>query len=99
MRTALPDVLAAGDVCRAYNAAAGRPLRVEHWGDALGQGEVAGATRRRARPPLGRRARLLVDDRRRSTLKYAAWGDGYDDLPVRAPAPTARFTAGTAARA
>ena len=24
--------------------AAGRPLRVEHWGDALGQGEVAGRT-------------------------------------------------------
>ena len=44
MRTARADVLAAGDVCRAENVAAGRPLRVEHWGDALAQGEIAGAT-------------------------------------------------------
>ena len=44
MRSARADVLAAGDVCRAENVAAGRPLRVEHWGDALAQGEIAGAT-------------------------------------------------------
>ena len=49
MRTAVPGVLAAGDVCRAENATAGRRLRVEHWGDALAQGEVAGQDRRRAR--------------------------------------------------
>lgn len=78
MRTALPDVLAAGDVCAAVNAAAGRPLRVEHWGDALGQGAVAGAC------AAGAEARWdavpgfwsTIGSR---TLKYAAWGDGYDD--------------------
>ena len=43
MRTAVPGLLAAGDVCFAENAAAGRRLHVEHWGDALGQGKVAGA--------------------------------------------------------
>ena len=42
MRTARDGVLAAGDVCVAANLAAGRPLRVEHWGDALTQGEIAG---------------------------------------------------------
>jgi 3-phenylpropionate/trans-cinnamate dioxygenase ferredoxin reductase component len=31
MRTVVPDLLAAGDVCRAHNAVAGRALRVEHW--------------------------------------------------------------------
>jgi 3-phenylpropionate/trans-cinnamate dioxygenase ferredoxin reductase component len=77
LRTALPDVLAAGDVCLAYNEAAGRPLRVEHWGDALGQGEIAGRT------AAGETAAWAdvpgfwstIGGR---TLKYAAWGDGYD---------------------
>ena len=41
-RTATPGLYAAGDVAFAENAAAGRHLHVEHWGDALGQGEVAG---------------------------------------------------------
>ena len=37
-------VLAVGDVARAYNVSAGRHLRVEHWGDALEHGELAGQT-------------------------------------------------------
>ncbi len=45
MRTARDGLLAAGDVCLADNLAAGRPLRVEHWGDALGQGAIAGRDR------------------------------------------------------
>ena len=64
MRTSAPGVLAAGDVCDAFNATAGRALRVEHWGDALGQGEVAGRTAAGARRAMGRGPRLLVDDRR-----------------------------------
>ena len=51
MRTSLDGLLAAGDVAFARNAAAGRSLRVEHWGDALGQGEVAGRTRGRGGSP------------------------------------------------
>ena len=81
MRTALPGVLAAGDVAYALNAAVGRRLRVEHWGDALGQGAIAG------------RVAAGVDDRWNDvpgfwssigpyTLKYAAWGDGRDQLRV-----------------
>ncbi|HWE09786.1 MAG TPA: FAD-dependent oxidoreductase [Solirubrobacteraceae bacterium] len=81
LATALPDVLAAGDVCFAHNEAAGRPLHVEHWGDALGQGEIAGMT------AAGRRAAWAdvpgfwstIGGR---TLKYAAWGDGYDEARI-----------------
>lgn len=77
MTSARADVLAAGDVCRAENRAAGRPLRVEHWGDALAQGEIAGVT------AAGKQATWnqvpgfwsTIGSR---TLKYAAWGDGYD---------------------
>jgi 3-phenylpropionate/trans-cinnamate dioxygenase ferredoxin reductase component len=78
MRTDADGVLAAGDVALAFNVAAGRHLRVEHWGDALGQGAIAGET------AAGREA--AWDDIPgfwstigRRTLKYAAWGDGFDD--------------------
>ncbi len=79
MRAARADVLAAGDVCAAENTAAGRRLRVEHWGDALRQGEIAGRT------VAGDHVRWAevpgfwsaIGDR---TLKYAAWGDGHDQV-------------------
>ena len=44
--------------------APGAALRVEHWGDALGQGEVAGRTAAGEDGAVGRRPRVLVDDRR-----------------------------------
>ncbi len=40
---AAPGVWVAGDASRARHAVAGRPIVVEHWGDALAMGEVAGA--------------------------------------------------------
>ncbi len=73
-----PRLLAAGDVAFADNPTAGRRLRVEHWGEALSQGEVAGRTLAGAEvswdvapgfwSTLGER-----------TLKYAGWGDGWDE--------------------
>jgi 3-phenylpropionate/trans-cinnamate dioxygenase ferredoxin reductase subunit len=77
MRTSVPDLFAAGDVAFAHNATAGRHLVVEHWGEALEMGRVAGTT------IAGGDARWdavpgfwsTIGDR---TLKYAAWGDGYD---------------------
>jgi 3-phenylpropionate/trans-cinnamate dioxygenase ferredoxin reductase subunit len=42
MRTSDPYVWAAGDVANAYNAWAGRHLRVEHWANAQDQGAFAG---------------------------------------------------------
>ena len=44
MRTERPNVYAVGDVAHAHNAAAGRRLVVEHWGEALNMGAVAGST-------------------------------------------------------
>jgi len=70
-------VLAVGDIAYAYNTAAHRRLRVEHWGDAIGQGAVAGRTL------AGQDGHWdevpgfwsTIGER---TLKYAAWGDGHD---------------------
>src|SRR5262249_17269053 len=58
-------------------ASAGRALRVEHWGDALGQGEVAG------RCAAGEHVQWEAvpgfwSTIGNHTLKYAAWGDGFD---------------------
>lgn len=81
MRSTAPEVYAAGDVALAHNATAGRPLFVEHWGEALAMGDLAGRNaagddRTWANPPgfwtdLGGRA-----------LKHVAWGDGYDEARV-----------------
>jgi 3-phenylpropionate/trans-cinnamate dioxygenase ferredoxin reductase component len=70
-------VLAVGDVAYAHNRQAGRRLRVEHWGDALGQGEIAG------RVLAGEDAHWqdvpgFWSTIGRHTVKYAAWGDGHD---------------------
>jgi NADPH-dependent 2,4-dienoyl-CoA reductase/sulfur reductase-like enzyme len=90
LRTSLPDVLAAGDVCAAVNVAAGRRLHVEHWGDALGQGELAG---RRAAGEDVQWAQVpgfwsMIGEH---TLKYAAWGDGFTDTR-RETTPAGGFT-------
>lgn len=79
LATSAPGVYAAGDVACARNAGAGRRLRVEHWGEALNHGEVAG------RVLAGEDAAWdavpgfwsVIGGR---TLKYAAWGDGWDEV-------------------
>jgi 3-phenylpropionate/trans-cinnamate dioxygenase ferredoxin reductase subunit len=78
MRTSRDGLLACGDVCKAENHTAGRALRVEHWGDALGQGEIAGAVAAGAEALWGSVPGFwsTIGDR---TVKYAAWGDGFDD--------------------
>ena len=83
MRASAGGVRCAGDVALAHNTAAGRRLRVGHWGDALAQGEVAG------RAIAGEDARWdavpgfwsTIGGR---TLKQRAWGDGWDDVRVEA---------------
>lgn len=77
--TSAEGVFAAGDVARLRNPTAGRRLTVEHWGEALAQGEVAG----RAAAGAGDRWDAVpgfwstIGD---GTLKQAAWGDGHDEV-------------------
>ena len=71
-------LLAVGDVATAFNATAQRRLRVEHWGDALGHGDVAGRTLANGSGRWGDVPGFwsTIGDR---TMKHAAWGDGYDE--------------------
>ena len=81
MRTSHPAVLVAGDIAAAHNDAAGRRLRVEHWGDAREHGRIAGETL------AGREARWdrppgfwsTIGER---TLKHTSIGDGFDEALV-----------------
>jgi NADPH-dependent 2,4-dienoyl-CoA reductase/sulfur reductase-like enzyme len=78
MRTQAPGVLAAGDVAHAHNPIAERRLAVEHWGEADAMGEVAGTV------AAGREAAWATAPGFWSTiggrtLKFVAWGDGYDE--------------------
>lgn len=73
------SLLACGDVCKAFNCAAGRPLRVEHWGDALGQGKVAGRTAAGHDAAWSEVPGFWSTIGQR-TLKYAACGDGFDQM-------------------
>jgi NADPH-dependent 2,4-dienoyl-CoA reductase/sulfur reductase-like enzyme len=81
MRSSADGVRCAGDIALAHNPTAGRRLRVEHWGEALGQGEVAG------RSIAGEDARWDAVPGFWSTiglrtLKQRAWGDGWDEVRV-----------------
>jgi 3-phenylpropionate/trans-cinnamate dioxygenase ferredoxin reductase component len=90
MRTSANDVFAVGDVAYAHNDTAGRRLAVEHWGDALQMGQIAGANaagaRRRWQSAPGFWS--TIGDH---TIKYSAWGDGFDEVRV-APFPDGAFT-------
>jgi 3-phenylpropionate/trans-cinnamate dioxygenase ferredoxin reductase component len=79
MATADPRVLAAGDVAFAFNASAGRRLRVEHWGEALNMGKVAGQTLAGAEAgwDVAPGFWSTIGER---TVKYVGWGDGWDEV-------------------
>lgn len=85
MRTSAEHVFAVGDIAYAEHGAANRSLRVEHWGDADQHGEVAGTVAAGAtaswQDPPGFWS--TIGDH---TLKYAAWGDGFDGWLFRGDA-------------
>ena len=85
-----PSVFAVGDVAHAYNTSAGRHLRVEHWGDALEHGAIAGAVL--AGGDAGwNGVPGFWSTIGSHTLKYAAWGDGFDEARLDA-GPDGQFT-------
>jgi NADPH-dependent 2,4-dienoyl-CoA reductase/sulfur reductase-like enzyme len=78
MRTSAHGVLAAGDVALARNAAAARRLPVEHWGEALAHGEIAGRVAAGAHAEWSQAPGFWSTIGTR-TLKHVAWGDGFDE--------------------
>ena len=77
MATSDPRVVAAGDVALARNSTAGRRLAVEHWGEALRMGEIAG-TNAAGGDDSWSEVPGFWSEIGEHSLKYSAWGDGYD---------------------
>lgn len=79
MRTSAPGVFAVGDISFANNTTAGRHLHVEHWGEALNHGRVAGTVIAggEATWDVAPGFWSTIGDK---TLKYVAWGDGWDEV-------------------
>ena len=96
MRAAPEGLWCAGDVAFAVNAAAGRPLRVEHWGEALNQGAVAGRRLAGEAAEWTNAPGFWLTIGRR-TIKQVAWGDGWDEVRLTAARPAS--PPATAARA
>ena len=78
MRTSAPGIYAVGDIAQAYNESAGRHLSVEHWSDALEHGHIAGTVIAGGEASWSRIPGFwsTIGDK---TIKYRAWGDGWDE--------------------
>jgi 3-phenylpropionate/trans-cinnamate dioxygenase ferredoxin reductase subunit len=78
MRTSEPGIFAVGDIAQTYNESAGRHLSVEHWGDALEHGRIAGTVISGSEAGLSTAPGFwsTIGDK---TLKYWARGDGWDE--------------------
>ena len=81
MRTSADNIYAVGDVALAHNTSAGRRISVEHWGDAMTMGEIAGAGCAGETAEWSQAPGFwsTIGDH---TLKYSAWGDGFDQTRV-----------------
>ncbi|MCU7825592.1 NAD(P)/FAD-dependent oxidoreductase [Kitasatospora sp. DSM 101779] len=94
LRTSHPDVFAAGDVANAFHPLFGRPIRVEHWANALNQPATA------AKSMLGRdavydRVPYFFTDQYDLGMEYTGYVEpgGYDRVVFRGDVPGREFIA------
>ena len=78
MRTSAPGIFTVGDIAVAMNEAAGSRQKVEHWGDALNHGRVAG-TVLAGNEAVWKEAPGFWSTMGGKTLKYWAWSGGWDE--------------------
>jgi 3-phenylpropionate/trans-cinnamate dioxygenase ferredoxin reductase subunit len=91
-RTTVPGIYAAGDVARHYHPVAGRHVRVEHWQNALKQGQAA------ARSMLGVGApyddvHWFWSDQYDHNIQYAGFHGPWDEIVVRGSLEERSFVA------
>jgi NADPH-dependent 2,4-dienoyl-CoA reductase/sulfur reductase-like enzyme len=72
LETSAPDVFAAGDIARFPDTIAGRPRRLEHWDNAVSQGEHAGRVLSGRREPYRHLSYFFSDE---FDLSWELWGD------------------------
>jgi 3-phenylpropionate/trans-cinnamate dioxygenase ferredoxin reductase component len=79
MRTSATAIFAVGDIAFAMNEAAGSRQKVEHWGDALNHGRIAG-TVLAGGEAAWREAPGFWSTVGDKTLKYWAWSGSWDEV-------------------
>jgi 3-phenylpropionate/trans-cinnamate dioxygenase ferredoxin reductase subunit len=82
LRTSAPDVYAIGDVASAWNPRYGRPIRVEHWDNAINQGKAVAATILGRGKPYDR-VPYLYSDQYDLGMEYRGFAPEWDDLVIR----------------
>jgi 3-phenylpropionate/trans-cinnamate dioxygenase ferredoxin reductase component len=78
MRTSAPGIFAVGDIASAFNESAGRHVSVEHWGDALEHGRIAGTVIAGGEAAWSMAPGFWSTIGER-TLKYWSWDGGWDE--------------------
>ncbi len=78
MRTSAPGIFAVGDIVFAMNESAGSRQKIEHWGDALEHGRIAGTVLAGGEAvwTMAPGFWSTIGDK---TLKYWAWSRGWDE--------------------
>jgi NADPH-dependent 2,4-dienoyl-CoA reductase/sulfur reductase-like enzyme len=78
MRTSAPGIFAVGDIVFAMNKSAGSRQKIEHWGDALEHGRIAGTVLAGGEAvwTMAPGFWSTIGDK---TLKYWAWSRGWDE--------------------
>ena len=92
LRTSLPNIYAAGDIAAAQHPLFDRPVRVEHWANALNQGPCAarnilGAEERYERLPY------FYSDQYDLAMEYAGHASSWADVVIRPSASAHSFSA------
>ena len=98
LRTSVPDVFAAGDVAAAWNTMYNRRVRVEHWANALNQGQCAARnmlTSERPDRPLTAYARLpyFYSDQYDLGMEYNGYAADWDTVVLRGDVAGREFLA------
>ncbi|WP_426595180.1 NAD(P)/FAD-dependent oxidoreductase [Cellulomonas sp. McL0617] len=92
LRTADPAVLAAGDVANAHNTVLGHSLRVEHWDNAIRQGDLA-ARSIIGRPDVYDWQPYFYTDQYDLGMEYVGYADADDPVVVRGDRASGEFMA------
>ncbi|HTX07296.1 MAG TPA: FAD-dependent oxidoreductase [Solirubrobacteraceae bacterium] len=92
LTTTAPDIFAAGDVADAWNPFYQRPIRVEHWANALNQGPAA------ARAMLGEdvsydRIPYFFSDQYDVGMEYSGFAEQWDEVVFRGDRDAGEFVA------
>jgi len=92
LQTAAPGIFAAGDVANAWHPFYGRPVRVEHWANALNQGPAA------ARAMLGQpvsydRIPYFYSDQYDVGMEYSGYAPQWDEVIFRGDRESGEFIA------